>query len=191
MPPRLPFLRRLATWALLLALLGAWVAARAQPAPVSVARESAVKAAFLYKFGSFVEWPPTAFAAAADPLVIGVAGDDDVAEELEQLTQGRQVEGRPVRVVRVRDVDSLPRLHVLFVGAGRAGRMREMLENARGPVLTVTDGPGAARAGAVLHFVQAEGRVRFGASLTAAQARKLKLSARLLAVAQSVEGRSS
>ncbi len=83
------------------------VAAGAQAQALGAVRESAVKAAYLYKFGSFVEWPPGTFRSPAARLVIGVYGDDAVASELEQIAQGREVEGHPVRVLRVRERDDL------------------------------------------------------------------------------------
>ncbi|QJW83406.1 YfiR family protein [Ramlibacter terrae] len=168
-------------------LLFAMAAAIAQN--LGLARASAVKAAFLYKFGSFVEWPAGAFRGPADPLVIGVFGDDAVAAELEQITQGRRIDNHPVQVRRVREADDVGALHILFVGGARDVRAREVLAAARGPVLTVAEAAGAGRTAPVLHFTEEEGRVRFGASLTAAAARGLKLSAKLLAVAQEVEGR--
>jgi hypothetical protein len=164
-------------------------AALAQSQELGLARASAVKAAFLYKFGTFVEWPPGAFESAAAPLVIGVYGDEAVAADLEQVTAGREVDGHPVRVRRIREFDDLPRLHILFAGGARESRVREVLAAARGPVLTVSDGSSGERLGAVLYFVQQEGRVRFGASPEAATARGLRLSAKLLAVAFEVEGR--
>jgi hypothetical protein len=175
----------------LLAWLLAWLLTLvplAGPAQ-QLARESAVKAAFLYKFGSFVEWPAGTFQAPAAPFVIGIYGDDAVATELEQITQGRDIEGHPVTVQRLKEGDELAPLHILFVGGQREGRIREVLSAVRGPVLTVTEGTVGTRPGAVLFFMQEQGRVRFGASLPAAGARGLKLSAKLLAVAQQVEGR--
>jgi len=171
---------------------GAVVALACAPAaaqPLGLARESAVKAAFLYKFGSFVEWPPGAFATPDAPFLIGVYGDEAVAAELEQITQDRNVEGHPVRVVRVRGPETVPRLHILYAGGPRQNRIREVIAAVRGPVLTVADGAVGGQPGPVLHFSQEEGRVRFTASLAAAAAQNLKLSAKLLAVAQQVEGR--
>lgn len=156
---------------------------------LGLARASSVKAAFLYKFGSFVEWPPAAFRTPADPLVIGVFGDEALAAELEQITLGRNIDGHPILVRRVRDVDDLGTLHILFAGGPREGRARELIAAARGAVLTVADGPGSGRSMPVLHFTEDQGRVRFNASLPAAAERGLKLSAKLLAVAQDVDGR--
>lgn len=174
--------RRALLLALPLLVAGAWAQ------PLGLARESAVKAAYLYKFGSFVEWPPGIFRSAGDAIVIGVYGDEAVASELEQLARGRAIEGHPVRVQRLREPEDLNPLHILYAGGPRESRIREMLAAVRGPVLTVADGAVGGQPGPVLYFTQDEGRVRFNASLPAAAARNLRLSARLLAVAQQVEG---
>jgi hypothetical protein len=160
--------------------------ASAQPAPV--ARASAVKAAFLYKFAAFVEWPRGTL-APQQPLVIGVSGDEDVASDLEQLAASR-AEDRPVVVRRVAEGAPVQGVHILFLASRREGRLQEAIDAVKGAVLIVTEQPGALQLGSVLNFSFEAGRVRFGASLPAAEARGLKLSARLLAVAQAVEGRA-
>jgi hypothetical protein len=152
------------------------------------ARESAVKAAFLYKFAGFVEWPAGTFQRPDQALVIGVTGDDDVAADLEQMLAGRTVEGRPVITRRVPEGAAVTGVHVLYIGR-RNGRLKETMESVPGPVLVVTSQPGALQQGSVLNFFEEGGRVRFSASLASAEARNLKLSSRLLAVAQNVEGR--
>lgn len=163
------------------------VMARAHGQALGLARESAVKAAFLYKFGSFVEWPAGTFLSAQAPFIIGVYGDDAVAAELEQITRGRDVEGRPVEVQRVRSPEDARGVHLLYAGGARESRARELLESVRGPVVTVADAPLGGRAAPVLYFSEEQGRVRFGASMPAAQTRGVRLSAKLLAVAQHVE----
>lgn len=168
------------------ALLLASPAARAQAPPVS---EKSVKAAFLLKFGSFVEWPPGTITRADQPLVIGISGDDAIAAELERLAAGRTVDGHPLAVKRLAEGAPTAGLHILFIAARRESRLQDALEDATGPILTVTSQPGALALGSVLNFITEEGRVRFAASLASAEARNLRLSARLLAVAQSVEGR--
>src|SRR5688572_21366621 len=80
------------------------------------AAETQIKATFLYKFGSFVEWPAGAFARPDSPLAIGVIGSDAIAAELEQVVVGRMVQGRPIVVRNLRRSDPLASLHVLFVG---------------------------------------------------------------------------
>jgi hypothetical protein len=185
--------KRARAWLLVLLALAAVAmlcpAATGVAQPVGLARESAVKAAFLFKFASFVDYPQGTFRSGLDPFVIAVYGDDGVASELEQLTREHTMDGRPVRVRRVRDIEDLATVHLLFAGGPREARVRELLAAARGPVLTVADHAIGGSKGPVLWFAQEEGRVRFGASLTAAAAHKLRLSAKLLAVAQQVEGR--
>jgi hypothetical protein len=158
-----------------------------QPAPAP--RDSAVKAAFLYKFPGFVDWPAGTFARPDTPLVIGVAGNDAVATDLEQIVAGRPPDGRPVSVRRLREGEAAA-VHVLLVGAGREARVRETVAAVPGPVLVVTEQDNGLQFGSVLNFVVEDGRVRFAASQAAAEARGLRLSARLLAVAQSVDGRT-
>jgi hypothetical protein len=188
MPRHLPLRRALCASIMALLLAGG---AGAQQAPAAQsARDSAVKAAFLYKFPSFVEWPAGTFANPAQPFVIGVIGDDPVAAELEQLVQGRTIDGRPITVRRVAESAAVSGVHVLFIASRRDARLKEIIDAVAGPVLIVTEQPGARNLGSVLNFVEDEGHIRFAASLMAAEARKLKLSARLLAVAQDVEGRA-
>jgi hypothetical protein len=150
------------------------------------ARESAVKAAFLYKFPAFVEWPPGTFAGPQQPLVIAVSGDDEVAADLEQLVASRS-DDRPVTVRRMAEGAPVQGAQVLFLGRRREGRLQDAVDAVKGPVLIVTDQPGALRLGSVLNFSSESGRVRFSASLASAEARGLKLSSRLLAVAEAVE----
>src|SRR4051812_25838839 len=87
----------------LLALLAVALPALAQERVAEVQ----VKAAFLYKFGEFVQWPPTPFANPDAPFAIGVVGADEMATALEQLIADRSVQGRPVVVRRLRRGDSL------------------------------------------------------------------------------------
>ena len=190
-----PALQSRRTWPTGLRWLVPWlalacaVAALAQPA-APANRESAVKAAFLYKFAAFVEWPAGTFARADVPLVIGVLGDEAVAADLEQIVAGRTLDGRPVAVRRLREGEPAEDLHILLLGPGREPRVRELAAAVPGAVLVVTEQDNGLRLGGVLNFSTDAGRVRFSASPAAADARGLRLSARLLAVAKAVEGRA-
>lgn len=171
---------------------GCLLAGSAWAQDAAAQRESAVKAAYLYRFAGFVEWPaPPQPRPPDDPLVIGVLGDDAVAADLELVVAGRTVNGRPVVARRLREGDPVAGVHVLLLGVLREPRLREVIAAVPGPVLVVTQQEGGLRAGGVLNFSTEAGRVRFSASLASAAARNLRLSARLLAVAQSVEGRGS
>ena len=171
---------------LLLAAPPARVSAEEQSPPLA-ATERSVKAAFLYKFLAYVDWPAAAFPQADSPLVIGVMGADDIAAELTQITTGRTFNTHPITVRRLHEGDALAGLHMLFVGHSESGHAAGTLRRAQQrPVLTVTEAPGALEQGAIINFVLTEGRVRFEISVDAADKAGLKLSSRLLAVAQNV-----
>lgn len=146
-----------------------------------------VKAAFLYKFAAYVEWPAHAFPQPESPIVIGVAGADAIAAELEQAIPGRKVGGRPIAVRRLgRDEAANADCHILFIGSGEKSAA-EILTRAQGhPVLTVTDAEAAHPKGSIINFLAAEGRVRFDISRESAERNGLQLRSQLLKVARQV-----
>lgn len=154
------------------------IAAHGQPL------EHEVKAAYLYRFLAFVEWPAASFARPDSPIVVGVLGADDVLEELAAIVPGRVVQGRPIAVRRVQDAAAAGGAHLLFIGRGGGGQLAR-LPPSRGQ-LVVTDWAGGLDQGAVVNFVRSEGRVRFEVAMDAAARRDLKISSRMLAVASSV-----
>jgi hypothetical protein len=164
-----------------IALVG--VPCPAQTEPYSV---ESVKAAFLYRFLEYVEWPGGA--RAEGPLTIAVLGDEGLGAELHRNVRGRTVQGREVRVRTVSSAQEGLDAHLLFV----SGQSRKKLAgftsaHAHDPVLIVTEGDGALERGSVINFVVVEGNVRFEISMPAAEQRGLKLSSRLLNVALRVE----
>jgi hypothetical protein len=153
----------------------------------SRAAEVRIKAAFLYKFGDFVQWPPAAFTRPDASFTIGVMGAEDLAVALEQVVVDRRVQGRPVAVRRLRRGESLAGLHMLFVGQSETGRLSEVLAAARGhAVLTVTESEDAIASGSMINFVAVDDKVRFDVALPPAERGQLKISSRLLAVARKV-----
>lgn len=169
-----------------LALMLAALLPSAQAA-AQAATEIQVKAAYLYQFGGFVEWPPQAFAGPDGAFHIGVIGADAIADELEQVVATRQVQGRQVAVRRLRAGEPLAGLQVLFVGAGEAPRLPEILAGTQGaPLLVVTESDDALAHGSMINFVAVDNRVRFDVALPQAQRRRLRISSRLLGVARRV-----
>jgi hypothetical protein len=171
---------------LLASLLGAGHASAQAP---TAARETAVKAAFLSKFPGFVEWPAPTLAQPDEPVVIGVLGNDAVASDLQEIAAARTGSTRPITVRTLRDASNVAGIHVLFIGAARPERVRDVIGQVHGPVLIVTEQEDGLHLGSMLNFSVDGGRVRFAAAPAAAEAKSLRLSARLLALAQSVEGR--
>lgn len=148
--------------------------------------EREVKAAFLFKFLSFVEWPQAAFARPDSPLAIGVMGADEVLDELRQIVPGRVIQGRPVTVRRLYHGEPAGGLHMLFVGRAAGAALPGYA--GREGLLLVAEQPGALEQGAIINFVIVEGRVRFEVAADAAERRGLRVSPRMLSVAQSVRG---
>jgi hypothetical protein len=149
--------------------------------------ERVVKAAYLYKFLGYVEWPPAQIAPAGVPFVIGVAGNDALAGELERLAAGRVVKGRKLLVRRMRPDEPVSGLHLLYIGSAENMRQQRLLKLAQQhPILTVTDSePGST--GAIINFKTVDNRVRFEVALGAAERSGLQLSSRLLSVALKVQ----
>lgn len=175
--------------ALIAALLLAAALLAPAPAHAQAGRTTEVqlKAAFLYKFGGFVEWPPAVFERADSPFAIGVLGADAVADELEHITGGRTVQGRAVSVRQLRRGESFAGLHVLFIGRDEAARLPEILAAAAGqPLLVVTESENALALGSMINFVPAEDKLRFDVALPPAERSQLRISSRLLAVARKV-----
>jgi hypothetical protein len=189
--------RRLACRALALPL--ALLLAAAGTAPLALAErlgdtagspqalERRVKAAFLYKFLGYAEFPPQAFADAGGPLTIAVVGSEDMAAELARIATGRMIAGRQIVVRRVGEHEAAPPVHLLFVAGNDSERASRVLRAAPGAFLTVTECDGGLRHGSVINFRIVEERVRFDVSLDAAEKKNVKLSSRLLTVANRVQ----
>ena len=168
----------------------AGVAAAASAFAQREATESGVKAAFLYKFANYIEWPANAFSAPAAPLVIGVLGADEVAAELDRIVPGRNVNGHPVTVKRLKGGEGAAGVHILFVGreSGTAAAVRSAREQG---ALTVTETEhGLETMGSAINFLTAGDRVAFEVSLDAAEKSGHRISSRMLAVAKRVVPRS-
>ena len=154
------------------------------------ANEYDVKAAFLFNFTKFVEWPDRAFDGPGAPIVMGVVGDSPFGDSLTRITAGQKVQGRDIVIRNSRRGDDLRRCQVIFVSAGERAHWTQMVTNLQSAnVLTVSDMDDFAESGGVIQFVTQEQRVRFIVNLDAATRNGLHLSAKLLALAQ-VIGRS-
>jgi hypothetical protein len=173
---------------LLLAAVAGVLAPRVRAEALPPSRDTLVKAAFLHKFASFVEWPPGAFARPDAPLRIGILGDDLVWRDLSDLARDRDRDGRPVIVTRLTAADPLTGFHILYLKASSPSRIADLIATVPEGTLTVADSDGAHPHGSVLSFFLDEGRVRFGVSLEAAARQKLRLNAKLVAIARQVQG---
>ena len=153
-------------------------------ATAQFASEYQVKAAFLFNFAKFVEWPADAFTTADAPLQICVLGQDPFGNEFEAI-ENKRVSGRRLKVVHPSGVPQAKACQIIFVASSEKQRVREILHSLRAAsVLTVGDTLGFARMGGMINFVLEENRVRFEINVKASERARLKLSARLLTVAK-------
>ena len=146
-----------------------------------------VKAAFLYHFGTYVQWP-AAPARSTDTITIAVLGDPAVAAQLAQFLPGRRIEERPVQVRPLARIEDLGDAEVLFIGRQQNARLAQLIAAvARRPTLLVTDAEDGLDRGAMVNFQLVDERVRFEISVPRAEEAGLTLSSRLLSAALRVE----
>ncbi len=162
-----------------------WLApARAADTP-SV--EAQVKAAFLGKFPSYVEWPGSAFPTPQAPIVIGVLGPDPFGPQFDEAAKQLSHGGRSVAVRRFASLRELEGCHILFITDPEHRNLVEILARLRGtPVLTVGDAERFAHQGGMVNFIKVDGKVRFEINLEAARKAGLKLSSKIIQVSQVV-----
>ena len=180
--------RRLAAMLLALPLLALLPTPPASAdTPSSGVLERRVKAAFLYKFLGYAEFPPQAFADGAAPLTIGVVGSDEMAAELARIAAGRMIGGRTIMVRQFREQDTQIPVHLLFIAGSDPARVGRLMRAAPSALLTVTECANPQHCGSVINFRIVDERERFDVSLDAAEKNNVKLSSRLLTVANRVQ----
>jgi len=185
--PARSLLRVLALLAVAACALVAATGVRASSDDAAALLERRVKAALIYRLTNYVEWPDSAFADASSAFGIGIAGADLIAAELAEFAAGRRVLNRPLAVRRrASRTESLKDIQVLFIGREESAQLASMIRAAPPNALIVTETENALQLGSVVNFVIVDGQVRFEVSLQAAQKRNLRLSSRLLSVAQAV-----
>jgi hypothetical protein len=152
--------------------------------------EYQVKAAFVCKFGNYVDWPPQALGAAAEPFRIGVLASSAVLEEFRRTAAATSIAGRQVEVRKLARGEAPVGLHIVFVSRAMSAHAAEVLAAVQGrPVLTITELDAGGTTG-MINFVVVDDKVRFDILLPAITQSGLKISVRLLGVARRVEGRS-
>lgn len=151
------------------------------------ADEYQVKAAFIYKFCLYIDFPANAFADENSPLLIAVAGPSEIATNLREVTQGRKINGRVIAIARSTDSD-VSALQVLYISASEMSAASKLIARLRGThTLLITESPSGTVAGSVINFAMQDNRVRFDIDLDAASQRGLHVGAQLLQVARSVQ----
>ena len=156
-------------------------------AQAQVFSADAVKAAYLYRFASYIEWPPEAHAS---PFVIAVVDAENVASQLDLLLPKTRLNGQPAQIRRITRASELEGVHILYIGPNAFARSRSLRSAAaKRPILLVTEDERGLDSGAIINFVEAGRNVRFEVSLEASDRARLKIDSALLSVAARVERR--
>lgn len=169
-----------------------WTALSGPPAhgadPVAPS-EYAVKAAFIYNFAKFTEWPPAAGGDTRDPIVLCAFAGEKYDAPLASIS-GKPVQGRPLRVRRdVRPIE-IKSCHMVFIAESEERHIPELLRAAGGlPVLTIGDAYRFAEGGGMIGLINADNRVQFEINNEAAQRANLKIGSQLLRLARLVKER--
>jgi hypothetical protein len=150
---------------------------------VTPTRAYQVKAAFLYNFSQFVEWPPASLNSPNSPFVIGILGPDPFGSYIDELVAGEKMEGHPIVVQRYADIKELKNCHILYINLPNPGNIVASLDSRS--VLTVSDA-NFTRAGGMIRFFTEKNKIKLEINPAAAKAARLNISSKLLRVAQTV-----
>jgi hypothetical protein len=152
-----------------------------------VSREYQLKAVFLCRFTQFTEWPQAAFPSADAPIVIGILGKDPFGEYLDSAVRNERVHNRPLTIQRYQRIEDAKKCHLVFISTSEEGRLQKCLADLKGQsILTVGEMEGFALRGGMIELFTERNRVRFRVNLGTAKAANLRISAKLLELAEVV-----
>jgi len=148
-------------------------------------REQQVKAAFIYNFSQFVEWPADAFAGTDAPFVVAIVGADPFNGALEHAMANKSVGDRPMVVKHFKSVDNLEPCQILFIPSTQDDALASILARVgKSPTLTVGDSDAFMPAGGAIGLMLEDGHMRFQLDPDVLDAARLKASAKLMKLAR-------
>jgi hypothetical protein len=157
------------------------------PPQIETSREYQLKAAFLYNFTQFVEWPEGSLPEDT-PFVIGILGKDPFGNYLDELVDGEKVNGHPLIVQRFTSVDEIKTCHILFINVSDKSQLQAILKNLKSNnVLTVGDATHFSKNGGIVRFYTEDNKTRIHINLEAAKQADLTISSKLLRLAGIVD----
>lgn len=171
-------------------LIGVWVLC-AWPAAAqdgATEREYRLKAAFLYNFAAYVDWPDDTFADASSPMVFCILGEDPFGGSLDELVHDKSIKGRGIVVYREDKLNGHEKCHVLFVTESLRGAISDIFNAlAESDILTVGDMDRFAHDGGMINMVRRRNNIRFEINLLVVSRTRLKMSSKLLNLAEIIE----
>jgi len=147
--------------------------------------EYQIKAAFLFNFAKFVQWPPEAFATTNSPLIIGVLGENVFGDNLEKTINHKVINERPLQFKEFHSVAEATNCHILFISTSEKAKFSKIIQGLQGTsVLTVSETGEFIDAGGMINFVLEANKIRFEINDEAAKKAGLKISSKLLSLAR-------
>ncbi|HEV7488453.1 MAG TPA: YfiR family protein [Thermoanaerobaculia bacterium] len=160
----------------------------AQARGESALSEYQVKAAFVYKFATYIRWPPRTGLDASSPFVICVIGRDPFGRELDAVMHGQNIHGRRIVVKRLARPEEAARCDVLFIGSSERAALPQILDAVHNePVLTVGDMDHFAELGGMINLTTEDNHIRFDINKGAIDRAGLKAASQLLGLARIVD----
>ena len=154
--------------------------------------EYEVKAAFIYKFTKFVDWPAQAFADSREPFSICVLGRDPFGNILDQIFSGKSVNGREPVIKRSDSIEELKGCHILFISSSGKKRVAEIIGVIQFPgILTIGDTDQFAQSGGVIGLHEQDKKIRIEINVEAAKRAGLTISSKLLILGKVVGDNTS
>ena len=146
--------------------------------------EHQLKAAFIYNFAKFVEWPSTAGDNPTLPIVIGILGNDPFGRDIDEVINGKTANGRSLIIKRFSHVRDLAHCQILFVSSSERNNLKRIFGAATPGILTVGETEQFADAGGIIQLTMINGKVHMVINQAAAERAGLKISAKLLSLAR-------
>lgn len=147
--------------------------------------EYQLKAAIIYNFPKFVEWPSLAGSNPNVPIVIGIIGEDPFGREIDDVMSGKTAGGRRLVIKRFARLKDLTPCHILFVSSSQKNNLKQIFDSVAGAgVLTVGETDRFVESGGVIHLNMSGGRVTLVINQAAAERAGIRISAKLLGLAR-------
>jgi hypothetical protein len=189
--PRTKLLRafRAFLFAVFLATIPANIAAESASAVDPTLTEYEVKAAYVYYFAKFVDWPQAAFSSKNIPITIAVIGDDEFGNLLANIVKDKTIQEHPIQIRPLKWPADLRTYHMVFVGASEQKRFRQIAESLKErPVLTITEMEEGSQTKGIMNLFVEGGKVLFEVNIAEAEKARLRISSKLLRLARGTVG---
>lgn len=163
-------------------------------------REYQIKAAFLYNFMQFVDWPEEKVSDTNDPIILGIIGDDPFGDAFKPI-ESKRIKGKKSLIKRFEGIEKLKKsddkgqskielirqCHLLFICSSEKENLKDVINLVSGyDILTVGETPNMLESGGIVNFLLDENKVRFEINLSTARRENIKIRSQLLRLAKKV-----